>query len=50
MQFTRKVFINKKNGQISLTLPKKKLFRILKCNVPPEKIRIEIKKVKYGRL
>lgn len=46
MQFIRKLFINSRNGQVSLTLPKKKLLRILKCNIPPEKLRIEIKPTK----
>jgi len=41
----RKVFVNKKNKQISITLPKKKL-KIFKKKIP-KAIKIKIKEIKW---
>jgi hypothetical protein len=42
MKFKTKVFLNKKNGQMSITIPKKKFKKKL-----PKELTIDIKKIKW---
>jgi len=42
----RTVFVNKSNGQHSITLPKKKLLELFQVDKMPTKIEISMRKVK----
>lgn len=46
IEFLAKAFMNKRNKQISILIPKKKI-QTYRLNKPPKRIRLEVKEIEW---